>query len=83
MQSPGLVLLSDQMALSRAIDIVANNVANANTTGFKREAIQFDTLMSHPPQGKTIQFVTDRATYRDASTGPITPTGNQLDIAGG
>jgi flagellar basal-body rod protein FlgF len=81
MQAPGLVLLSDQMALSRAIDVVANNVANANTTGFKREAIQFDTQLVHPPQGNTIQFVTDRATYRDASTGPIQPTGNPFDLA--
>ncbi len=81
MQSPGLVLLSDQMALSRAVDIVANNVANASTTGFKREAIQFDQLLTHPSQGTPITFVTDRATYRDASTGPITPTGNPLDLA--
>ena len=48
MESPGLVLLSNQEALQRAMDIVANNVANASTTGFKREGIVFDTLLSKP-----------------------------------
>ena len=46
MESASLVLTSNQQALQRAIDIVANNVANASTTGFKREGIQFDTLLA-------------------------------------
>jgi len=81
MQSPSLVLLSNQQALQRSMDIVANNVANASTTGFKREGIEFDTLVSHAAQGETTDFVVDRATYRDASVGPIQTTGNPLDVA--
>src|ERR1700733_13460588 len=81
MESPSLVLLSNQEALQRAIDIVANNVANSSTTGFKREGIEFDTLLSQPTPDETIDFVVDRATYRDASAGPINPTGNPLDLA--
>jgi flagellar basal-body rod protein FlgF len=79
--TPGLVLLSNQQALQRAMDIVANNVANSSTTGFKREGIEFDTLLSKPAPGESISFVVDRATYRDASNGPINPTGNSLDLA--
>lgn len=81
MQTPTLVLLSNQEALQRAMDIVANNVANASTTGFKREGIEFDALLSRPPQGAPVSFVVDRATYRDPSNGPIEPTGNALDLA--
>jgi flagellar basal-body rod protein FlgF len=81
MESPSLVLLSNQEALQRAIDIVANNVANSSTTGFKREGIEFDTLLSQPAPDETIDFVVDRATYRDTSAGPISPTGNPLDLA--
>lgn len=81
MQSPNLILLSDQNVLRRAIDVVANNVANANTTGFKRIGIEFDTLVAQPQIGQRINFVVDRATYRDPSNGPIQPTGNQLDLA--
>lgn len=81
MQSPSLVLTSAQSALERSLDIVANNVANASTTGFKREGIEFDSLLSTPDGGEPINFVVDRATYRDASTGPIQPTDNPLDVA--
>ena len=81
MKSIGLVLLSDQQALSRVMDVVANNVANASTTGFKREGIEFDTLVSGAASGKPINFVVDRATYRDANVGPIESTSNPLDLA--
>ena len=47
-QSTSLVLLSDQMALQRSVDIVANNVANSSTTGFKREGIEFETYDEQP-----------------------------------
>lgn len=78
-----LVLLSGQMALAQAMDVVSNNIANASTTGFKREAIAFDTLLSQGAATKKgpANFVFDRSTYRDTSTGPITGTGNPLDLA--
>lgn len=81
MESASLVLLSNQTVLERAMDVVANNVANASTTGFKREGIEFDTLLSQPTDGQSLDFVMDRATYRDTSNGPIEPTGNPLDLA--
>jgi flagellar basal-body rod protein FlgF len=37
MENTVLVGLSRQMALHRELDIVANNVANLNTTGFKSD----------------------------------------------
>ena len=78
-----LVLLSGQMALAQSMDIVANNIANVSTTGFKREGIAFDTLLGQGTStNKTpANFVFDRTTYRDASNGPITGTGNPLDLA--
>src|SRR3546814_9399984 len=35
------VLLSHEMALRRRLDVTANNIANMNTTGFKRESPVF------------------------------------------
>lgn len=81
MYTSNLVLLSNQLALSRSMDVVANNVANASTTGFKREGIEFDTLVNRTAPNRAISFVFDRATYRDASTGPIETTHNPLDLA--
>ena len=82
MQNTNLILLSGQMALGRTMDVVANNVANASTTGFKREGIEFNTYLNRPTAGKEgLNFVIDRATFRDAATGPIEKTSNPLDLA--
>jgi flagellar basal-body rod protein FlgF len=81
MSATNIVLLSDQMALQRSLDVVANNIANSSTTGFKREDIQFNTMLSGSQAGKPINFVFDRATYRDTSPGVISTTGNPLDLA--
>lgn len=78
-----IVLLSGQMALSQAMDVVANNIANASTTGFKREGIAFEAYLkpSDFNSKSPTQFVYDRTTYRDMSNGPIVNTGNSLDLA--
>ena len=81
MSTADLVLLSSQVALQRSVDVVANNIANASTTGFKREGIEFSTMMSNLNAGKPIQLVFDRSTYRDTSAGTISSTGNPLDLA--
>ncbi|MGB9154580.1 MAG: flagellar basal-body rod protein FlgF [Alphaproteobacteria bacterium] len=80
----GLVLLSSQMALQRSVDIIANNIANSSTTGFKREGIAFDTALKHAGGGGAMgstSYVYDKATYRDSSPGTISTTGNPLDFA--
>ena len=37
-----LVSLSQQLAAYRAMDVIANNLANVSTPGFKREAAKFE-----------------------------------------
>lgn len=81
MRTAGLVLLSNQMALQRTMDIIANNVANASTTSFKRQNVEFSSYLSQPAGGQSTNFVVDRATYRDVSVGSIEPTNNALDLA--
>ncbi|MDD3370294.1 MAG: flagellar basal-body rod protein FlgF [Alphaproteobacteria bacterium] len=81
MFTTSLVLLSDQMALQRSADIVANNIANSSTTGFKRQGIQFETYVSRPAPKQSTSFVFDRATFRDTTQGVISQTGNPLDLA--
>ena len=76
-------MLSSQMALQRSVDVIANNIANSSTTGFKREGIAFDTILKQAvsPSGTDTSYVYDRATYRDTSAGTISKTGNSLDFA--
>jgi len=81
MQGAGLVLTSYQDSLTRAMDITANNIANVNTTGYKRENIAFDTYLARPEPKQTFQFAVENGTYRDAAQGPTVTTGNPLDVA--
>ena len=60
-----LVSLSQQLAAYRAMDVIANNLANASTPGFKREAAKFEEYITQmrPGEGQTgmqsISFVKD------------------------
>ena len=70
------------------MDVVANNMANINTTGFKSENMLFqDYLMpvaeDHDFAGadEDLHYTEDWSTIHDMSTGSIEQTGNPLDIA--
>jgi flagellar basal-body rod protein FlgF len=82
-----LVNLSYQIAAYRSMDVIANNLANMSTPGFKRESTKFEEYLSQgdPLEGQagpqSISFVQDKGTVRDLSQGPITSTGAQFDLA--
>lgn len=74
--------LSKQMALYHQMDVVANNIANMNTPGFKSQSLLFKEYLNQPATGATkISQVWDYGSYRDASPGPLTQTANKLDVA--
>jgi len=83
-----LVGLSQQMATNRAMEVIANNLANLSTPAFKRESVQFEEYIVPVPateaeQGDTVNvsFVYDRGVARDLSEGRFDPTGSTLDMA--
>ena len=45
MENALLVGLSRQMALGRELEVVANNIANINTTGFKADNSLFEEFL--------------------------------------
>jgi flagellar basal-body rod protein FlgF/flagellar basal-body rod protein FlgG len=88
MENMLLVGLSRQMTLERQIDVVANNVANTNTNGFKADKPLFqEYLASNASEDefsradRRVSFVVDRGTYRDFSQGATEETKNPLDVA--
>jgi flagellar basal-body rod protein FlgF len=84
METPTYVALSRQTALLRQMDTVANNLANMVTPGFKEEVEVFTTVPIRSQtwgQPQKLAYVQDFATARDFSAGPMTPTGNDLDMA--
>ena len=88
MENTLLIGLSRQMTLERQIDVVANNVANVNTTGFKADRSLFEEYLRSPAHednfvhaDRRVSFVQDRATFHDFSAGPSQQTKNPLDVA--
>jgi flagellar basal-body rod protein FlgF/flagellar basal-body rod protein FlgG len=85
MQNALLVGLSRQVALARELDVVANNIANINTTGYKADGSLFEEFLSSAARaggtGDRVSFVRDRGTWHDLSAGPIEQTGNPLNVA--
>jgi flagellar basal-body rod protein FlgF len=88
MQNALLIGLSRQMALGRQLDVIANNIANLNTTGFKADESLFEEYLMPAARDNTfvandrrVSYVQDRGSWRDYSTGPIQRTGNALDVA--
>jgi flagellar basal-body rod protein FlgF len=88
MENMLLVGLSRQMTLERQLDVVANNVANINTTGFKADRSLFEEYLRSPAHednfmraDRRVSFVHDRATFHDFAPGPNEQTKNPLDIS--
>ncbi len=75
------VTLSRQTAVSRELDLVANNLANLSTTGFKAERMLFDRALKQAGAADPVSFVIDRATYTDHQAGGIVETSGDLDLA--
>jgi len=77
------VVTSRLVAQQRAMDVLADNIANTNTPGFKSQRMLFSDWLSRqsaPPE-RTIAYTQDRATWREQQAGTLTHTGNPLDLA--
>jgi flagellar basal-body rod protein FlgF len=88
MENAALIGLSRQVALRRTLDVIANNVANINTNGFKADGSVFEEYVTHGARenrfigaDRRVSFVHDRATWTDMRAGGVQHTGNPLDLA--
>jgi flagellar basal-body rod protein FlgF/flagellar basal-body rod protein FlgG len=88
MENALLIGLSRQMALERQMDVVANNVANVNTNGYKADNPLFEEYLMPVARenrfnlrDRLVSFVNDRGTWRDTRAGSLEITKNPLDVA--
>lgn len=89
------VAATGMAAQETQLDTIANNLANANTTGYKAQTAQFEDLlyenmraptqnadgMTAPTQTQVGTGVRVIATARSFSEGTLSQTGNPLDLA--
>lgn len=80
-----LIGLARQQTLRRAMDVSANNIANASTAGFKAERLMLephtDHRARHADGPDRIAFVEDWAMGRDFRQGSLNATNRPLDMA--
>lgn len=85
MENAAYVGLSRQMTLRRELDVVANNIANADTTGFKVEQLLVGTELGDRARNAFVRpgvsFVLDNGVGRDYGQGALEQTGRSLDFA--
>jgi flagellar basal-body rod protein FlgF len=68
---------------SKMLDAVSNNIANSNTTGFKRQSLTFKEVLDSSQQGSInpMSFSTVASTDTDFSSGAFKITNNPLDVS--
>ena len=88
MENALLIGLSRQVALARELDVIANNMANVGTNGFKARSARFNEIIlpvakadAFKPLDRPLSYVVDKGTPLDLSQGMIERTGNPLDVA--
>ncbi|MEW9854500.1 flagellar hook-basal body complex protein [Novosphingobium sp. M1R2S20] len=85
MDVSSFVLLSHEQALRRRMDVVANNMANTSTAGFKREQPVFHEFVEKGAENavdaaRNVSFVLDYGAVHDTRAGMFQTTGNALDV---
>ena len=77
--------LSRQMVLRKEMDIIANNIANMDTAGFKVESMMQKTDPKEPAVTlggpRPVKFVSPDGVARDFGQGALSKTGATLDMA--
>ena len=81
MENPGYIALSKQTTLERQMAVIANNLANMNTSGFKAERMVFREFITKPSETEQLSFVQDFGLARDLTEGTAALTGNPLDLS--
>jgi flagellar basal-body rod protein FlgF len=75
-------LLSKQVGLRQQVDVIAHNVANLSTTGFKREELAFATHVERLDlPGGSLALARVESSHTDFRPGALERTGNPFDFA--
>jgi flagellar basal-body rod protein FlgF len=81
MENAGYVTLTRQSGLMREMEIIAHNIANAATTGFRQQGLVFSEYISSVEHGDSLSMAAARVKKTSMAQGSLTQTGNPLDLA--
>lgn len=81
MEHSGYTTLSRQSGLAREMQIVANNIANAATTGFRAEGLIFSEYVKSVDEGASLSMGQGNIRTTTFEQGALTQTGGTFDLA--
>ncbi|MBK67091.1 MAG: flagellar basal-body rod protein FlgF [Rickettsiales bacterium] len=82
MENTGYIVLSRQASFQRQMDVISNNIANANTTGYKARHMMFEEHLSGGgTNGSAISMVNEAGQFTQTEQGPLQQTHNTFDFA--
>ncbi len=74
------VAASAQVAITRRMEAIANNIANMNTAGYRAAGVKFQETMA-TVGGSEVAYASPGTIYIQRESGPVSFTGNSLDVA--
>ena len=80
-QKPNVVALSSQEAQWVRLATATNNLANANTPGFKSHLVKLINTTQKGKEGRVVHFVSANKSLRNVADGSYRQTGNPLDVS--
>ena len=81
MDAAGYVTLSRQSGLLAQMDIIANNIANSSTAGFRREGMVFSEYIKAAGPSPSLSMGFGNTKIVDQEQGSLTQTGGSFDLA--
>lgn len=81
MDSAGYATLTRQSGLMREMGVVANNIANASTSGFRREGVVFSEFVTALDQDPSLSMSYASGRDVDLSQAGLSQTGGSFDFA--
>ena len=82
-----LISLSQQLSAYQSMDVIANNIANVSTPGYRREEPTFQEYVAHVRPSETqkgmqaLSFVQQTGTVRNMAQGALQSTSAPFDLA--
>ena len=73
--------INRQRGLSAELTAIANNIANVNTTGFRKEEMIFSEFVRSTGSGESISMANMGARFASTRPGEMRVTGGRLDLA--
>ncbi|HCW83669.1 MAG: flagellar hook-basal body complex protein [Planktotalea sp.] len=81
MENASYTTLTRQSGLMREMSVIASNIANANTTGYRQEGLIFSEVIKGVSDAPSLSMATARARATSLAPGTITQTGGPYDVA--